>query len=97
MADARKRQFDVVAVWKLDRWGRSVSHSIASIQELTALGIAWQAITQGLDTSNANPTSNLLLHILHEVGEGDRRADEDLEARPGNRALPAGNGHERDC
>lgn len=72
MADARKRKFDVVAVWKLDRWGRSVSHLIHSVQELGSLGIAWVAVTQGLDTSNSNPTGVLLLHILAAVAQFER-------------------------
>ena len=33
MNDASVRRFDAVLVWKLDRWGRSVAHSIKSIQE----------------------------------------------------------------
>ena len=41
MADARKRRFDAVCVWKLDRWGRSVADSIKSIQELVSLLIEY--------------------------------------------------------
>jgi DNA invertase Pin-like site-specific DNA recombinase len=46
MADARKRRFDAVCVWKLDRWGRSVADSIKSIQELTSLGVRFIAVTR---------------------------------------------------
>jgi DNA invertase Pin-like site-specific DNA recombinase len=46
MADARKRRFDAVLCWKLDRWGRSVADSIKSIQELVSLGVRFLAVTQ---------------------------------------------------
>ena len=48
MADARKRRFDAICVWKLDRWGRSVADSIKSIQELTSLGVRFVAVTQNI-------------------------------------------------
>jgi putative DNA-invertase from lambdoid prophage Rac len=64
MQDAQMRRFDAVLVWKLDRWGRSVAHSIRSIQELVALGIRFLAVTQNIDTDESNPTSRFLLHIF---------------------------------
>src|SRR5690348_6722823 len=64
MADARRRRFDAVAVWKLDRWGRSVADSIRGIQELTALGVRFIAVTQNIDTDESNPMSRFLLHIM---------------------------------
>src|SRR5512133_2027092 len=45
MKDARMRRFDAVVVWKLDRWGRSVANCLASIHELTTLGVRWMAVT----------------------------------------------------
>jgi site-specific DNA recombinase len=61
MRDARLRRFDVVLVWKLDRWGRSVVHCIRSIQELVSLGIRFLAATQNIDTDESNPTSQFIL------------------------------------
>jgi DNA invertase Pin-like site-specific DNA recombinase len=72
MADARMRRFDGILVWKLDRWGRSVSNCLATIQELTTLGVRWMAITQNLDTDQNNPTARLILHILASVAEFER-------------------------
>jgi len=72
MAAARKREFDAVVVWKLDRWGRSVQNCLASIQELRDLGIRWIAVTQNLDTDESNPTSRLLLTIMAAVSEFER-------------------------
>ena len=72
MRDARMRRFDTVVVWKLDRWGRSVAHSIKSIQELAALGIRFVAVTQNIDTDESNPTSQFILHIFAAVAELER-------------------------
>jgi DNA invertase Pin-like site-specific DNA recombinase len=72
MADARRRCFDVVLVWKLDRFGRSLLHCVSTIQELTALGIRFVAISQGLDTDRSSPTSQLLTHILAAVAQFER-------------------------
>jgi putative DNA-invertase from lambdoid prophage Rac len=72
MADARLHKFDAVIVWKLDRFGRSLINCVAGIQELTAAGVRFIAMSQGLDTDTSNPTSRLLLHILAAVAEFER-------------------------
>jgi putative DNA-invertase from lambdoid prophage Rac len=72
MADARRRRFDVVVVWKLDRFGRSLVHCVSGIQELASLGIRFIATSQGLDTDESNPASKLLMHILAAVAQFER-------------------------
>ncbi len=72
MRDARLRKFDTVLVWKLDRFGRSLVNCVAGIQELAALGVRFIAVSQGLDTDAASPTSQLLLHILAAVAQFER-------------------------
>jgi len=72
MADARRRRFDIVLVWKLDRFGRSLLHCVSTIQELTNLGIRFIAVSQGLDTDRSSPTSQLLTHILAAVAQFER-------------------------
>jgi DNA invertase Pin-like site-specific DNA recombinase len=72
LTDARLRKFDAVLVWKLDRFGRSLVHCVGAIQELQALCIRFIAISQGLDTDQANPTSQLLMHILAAVAQFER-------------------------
>lgn len=72
MRDAGMRRFDAVLVWKLDRWGRSVAHSIKSIQALTALDIRFLAVTQNIDTDGSNPMSRFLLHIFAAFAELER-------------------------
>src|SRR5580704_8885947 len=72
MSDARCRMFDVVVVWKLDRFGRSLVNCVSGIQELASMGIRFLATSQGLDTDESNPASKLLLHILAAVAQFER-------------------------
>jgi putative DNA-invertase from lambdoid prophage Rac len=72
ISDARRRKFDVVVVWKLDRFGRSLVHCVSGIQELASLGIRFIATSQGLDTDESNPASKLLMHILAAVAQFER-------------------------
>ncbi len=72
LADAGRRSFDAMLVWKVDRWGRSVADSIKSIQELTSFGVRFIAITQSLDTDESNPMSRFLLHIIAAFAELER-------------------------
>jgi DNA invertase Pin-like site-specific DNA recombinase len=72
MADARRRAVDAIAVWKIDRWGRSLPHFVSSVQELASLGVRFIALTQGIDTDAANPTSRLLLNLLAAFAEFER-------------------------
>jgi len=46
---ARRRQIDVVLVWRLDRWGRSVTDLLATLQELEHLGVGFVSLTEALD------------------------------------------------
>ena len=55
MADAQMRRFDAVVCWKLDRFGRSLVNCVSAIQELSTLGVRFLAVSQGLDTDQANP------------------------------------------
>ncbi len=46
---ARRREIDVVVVWRLDRWGRSVTDLLATMQELEHLGVGFVSLTEALD------------------------------------------------
>jgi DNA invertase Pin-like site-specific DNA recombinase len=72
MKDARQHRFDVVMVWKLDRWGRSLVQSLQSVQELASMGIRFIAITQNIDTDQSNPMSRFMLHIFGAFAEFER-------------------------
>jgi DNA invertase Pin-like site-specific DNA recombinase len=72
MRDARARKFDCIVVWKLDRFGRSVSNFLAHMQDLAQWGVRFIVATQAIDTDQASPTSKLLLHIFAAFAEFER-------------------------
>jgi len=72
MRDAGRRQFDVVLVWKLDRFGRSVRNCLDGISTLRTHGVRFLGVSQNIDTDESNPTSRLMLHILAAVAEFER-------------------------
>lgn len=51
MRAARRREIDLVVVWKLDRWGRSVADLVSSLNELRELGVGFVSLTEALDFS----------------------------------------------
>lgn len=64
---ARRRDIDVVLVWRLDRWGRSGSDLVSTLQELTALGVGFVSVTEALDlTTPAGRAMTGLLSIFAE-------------------------------
>jgi DNA invertase Pin-like site-specific DNA recombinase len=50
---ARRREIDVVLVWRLDRWGCSVTDLLATLQELEYLGVGFVSLTEALDLTTA--------------------------------------------
>jgi putative DNA-invertase from lambdoid prophage Rac len=46
---ARRREIDVIVVWRLDRWGRSLVDLVATFQELTALKVGFVSLSEALD------------------------------------------------
>ena len=59
---ARRREIDGVLVWRLDRWGRSVTDLLATLQELEHLGVGFVSLTEALDltTPAGRPMAGLL-------------------------------------
>jgi DNA invertase Pin-like site-specific DNA recombinase len=70
MNDARKRVFDVVLVWKFDRFARSVKHLVDSLEEFRALGVDFISYTENVDTTT--PSGQLLFHIMGAVAQFER-------------------------
>ena len=70
MADAHKRKFDAVVVWKFDRFARSVSHLLRALETFKALGIEFVSLTEGVDTST--PTGKMIFTVLGAVAELER-------------------------
>ena len=69
---ARRREIDVVLVWRLDRWGRSVTDLLATLQELEHLGVGFVSLTEALDlTTPAGRAMAGLLADLRGVRTGD--------------------------
>ena len=59
---ARRREIDVVLVWRLDRWGRSVADLVSALQELTELGVGFVSLTEALDLTT--PTGRAMAGLL---------------------------------
>ena len=59
---ARQRKLDVIIVWRLDRWGRSLHDVLQSLQELHELGVDFVSVTEGLDfaTSTGRAMAGML-------------------------------------
>lgn len=72
MADARLRRFDVLIVWKLDRFARSLSKLVNDINLLDSYGVRFIAITQGIDTDKQNAAGRLMMQILGAIAEFER-------------------------
>jgi putative DNA-invertase from lambdoid prophage Rac len=53
MAAARARAVDAIVVMKLDRWGRSLTDLVSTMQELTELGVAFVSVSDSIDLSTA--------------------------------------------
>ena len=70
MADAHRRKFDAVIVWKFDRFARSVSHLLRALETFKALGIEFVRLTEGVDTST--PTGRMIFTVLGAVAELER-------------------------
>ena len=70
MADAHKRRFDVVCVWKFDRFARSVSHLLRALETFRALGIDFCSFSEQLDTST--PAGKMVFTVLGAVAELER-------------------------
>ena len=70
MADARRRKFDIVLVWKLDRFGRSLRHLVNALAEFESLGIAFVSLSDNLDLST--PSGRLMFNIIGAMAEFER-------------------------
>jgi DNA invertase Pin-like site-specific DNA recombinase len=70
MADANRRRFDVVVVWKFDRFARSVSHLLRALETFRALGIEFVSLSENIDTST--PTGKMVFTVLASVAELER-------------------------
>jgi putative DNA-invertase from lambdoid prophage Rac len=68
---ARRRKIDVVLVWRLDRWGRSLSDLVRSLEELTVFKVDFVSVTEGLDST---PTGKAMAGMLGVFADDAERA-----------------------
>src|SRR6266851_6063814 len=67
MADASRRRFDGVVVWKFDRFARSVSHLLRALETFRALDVEFVSYSEAIDT--ATPVGKMTFTVLGAVGE----------------------------
>jgi DNA invertase Pin-like site-specific DNA recombinase len=70
MADAHQRRFDVVLVWKFDRFARSVSHLLRALETFHSLDIEFVSFSEQLDTTT--PAGKMVFTVLGAVAELER-------------------------
>jgi len=70
MDDARKRKFDVVLVWRFDRFARSTKHLILALEEFRNLGIHFVSYQENIDTSS--PLGSAIFTIISAVAQLER-------------------------
>src|ERR1700740_3703661 len=70
MQDAHERRFDVVVVWRFDRFARSVSHLLRALETFNSLGVQFVSLSEQVDTST--PTGKMVFTVLGAVAELER-------------------------
>src|SRR3989441_11869275 len=70
MADAHRRRFDAVVVWRFDRFARSVSHLLRALETFKALGIEFVSFSEQMYTST--PAGKMVFTVLAAVAELER-------------------------
>src|SRR6202166_3045014 len=70
IAAARRREIDVVLVWRLDRWGRSVADLVSTLQELQHLGVGFVSLIEALDLTT--PAGRAMAGLLAVFAEFER-------------------------
>ena len=70
LKSARRREVDVIIVWKLDRWGRSLADLVTSLSELNELGVGFVSLTEALDLTT--PSGRAMAGLLAVFAEFER-------------------------
>ncbi|HHX7304715.1 TPA: recombinase family protein [Legionella anisa] len=70
LEEARRRHIDVIIVWKLDRWGRSVNDLFHTLNELSELGVGFISLTEAIDLTT--PTGRAMAGLLSIFSEFER-------------------------
>jgi len=67
---AKGRKLDVIACWKLDRFGRSLRHLVDALAELQAVGCAFVSLRDNLDLTT--PAGRMMFHVIGAMAEFER-------------------------
>ena len=67
---ARRREVDVVIVWRLDRWGRSLADLVSTLKELSDLSVGFVSLTEAIDLTT--PSGRALAGMLAVFAEFER-------------------------
>jgi len=70
LADAKRRRFDAVLVYRYDRFARSLRQLVNALAEFDALGIHFISLHEGVDTST--PNGRLVFGIFASIAEFER-------------------------
>jgi DNA invertase Pin-like site-specific DNA recombinase len=70
MADAKRRKFDAVLVYRYDRFARSLRQLVNALAEFDALGVHFVSLHEGVDTST--PNGRLVFGIFASIAEFER-------------------------
>jgi len=70
MDAAKKRRFDIVLVWRFDRFARSTKHLILALEEFRNLGIDFISYQENIDTSS--PLGSAIFTIISAVAQLER-------------------------
>ena len=70
MADSKRKRFDVVLVWKFDRYARSLKHLVDSLHEFQALNIDFISLTEGIDTTT--PVGMAMFAVIGAMAQLER-------------------------
>jgi DNA invertase Pin-like site-specific DNA recombinase len=70
LADLRKRKFDVLVVWALDRLARSLKQLLVISEDCRSLGVDLVSLKQAVDTTL--PAGRLTFQVLGAVAEFER-------------------------
>jgi DNA invertase Pin-like site-specific DNA recombinase len=68
--DTRKRRIDLIIVWKLDRFGRSLKQLVMTLEELSSLGVGFISYQDSIDLTT--PQGRLMFHIIGAMAEFER-------------------------